>query len=223
MRYPISQISSRGSTQEKIVIKQGLATSWMERLHNERSSELLRSTRPSTPLYIRSSSFRLPSSPLVPVVMVGPGTGIAPFRAFLRERFFLASLGRTVGPTYLYFGCRNEKNDNLYSLEFESLIAEAQKRNLNIDIQVITAFSRDGPSKVYVQDRLKENGRNVWDLIGIQNGIFYVCGDAKRMAQDVNSTLEQIGIEHGGLDAERSKDWVKSLKDSSRYLEDVWA
>jgi NADPH-ferrihemoprotein reductase len=128
------------------------------------------------PIYIRSSNFRLPGNLQTPVVMVGPGTGVAPFRAFVRERYLAASKGHEVGPTWLFFGCRNENNDFLYKEEFEQLLKEVKDKGLNIDLRIITAFSRDGKQKLYVQHRVKEHGESIWKFLHISKGMFYICG-----------------------------------------------
>jgi sulfite reductase alpha subunit-like flavoprotein len=93
--------------------------------------------------------------------------------------------------------------------------------NLDIDLKIFTAFSRDTAKKVYVQHRLAENGEQVWNHL--QTGIFYICGDAKHMAHDVNTELERIAVKYGGFTEAKAKDWIKNMRSQNRYLEDVWS
>lgn len=133
VRYALSTPSASKYTHKKevAVIKQGLATSWLERLHESRISSPLDSppispksnhTVPKLhiPIYIRTSSFKLPKSPNAPIIMVGPGTGVAPFRGFVRERFYEASQGTSVGPTWLFYGCRNSEEVYFYNINFRT-------------------------------------------------------------------------------------------------------
>lgn len=98
---------------------------------------------------------------------------------------------------------------------------EVEDKNLPIKLKVVTAFSRDTPQKIYVQHKLEEHSETVWHVL--QTGSFYICGDAKRMATDVNQTLEKIAMNMGGLSEVAAKDWIKSLRSQNRYLEDVWS
>ncbi|PVU91118.1 hypothetical protein BB561_004557 [Smittium simulii] len=173
------------------------------------------------PIYIRKSTFRLPSDPSVPIVMVGPGTGIAPFRGFIRERFYQAKNSIPVGPTVLFFGNRNESKDFLYKDELLESFAALSSSNKNS--KVITAFSRDQKEKIYVQDRMTEHSALIWDLINNQNGHFYICGDGKTMSKDVIATLKRIAQNEGKLDETRASSWFTTLKNTNRYAEDVWA
>ncbi|KAI9488073.1 hypothetical protein BDB00DRAFT_792175 [Zychaea mexicana] len=169
------------------------------------------------PVHIRRSQFKLPRNPTVPVIMVGPGTGVAPFRGFVRERAAQKAEGKPVGPTLLFFGCRNSQQDFLYSEEWPGLF-----ETLGEESRMITAFSRETPQKVYVQHRLQENGQELWNLL--QKGAYiYVCGDAKNMARDVNQTFVNFAIEFGGQSEEKAHDYVKNLRNSGRYQEDVWS
>jgi NADPH-ferrihemoprotein reductase len=182
VRYSHPQKHIKGGKSEKVVLKEGLATSFLERLHDERTHGRdykgeLNGTPPfHLPVYIRTSNFRLPKNLDIPVVMVGPGTGVAPFRAFVRERFLAASKGQVVGPTWLFYGCRNEESDYLYKEEFEDMLNMVKENALDIDLRIITAFSRDGKQKVYVQHRFKEHASTVWDMLHHSKGCFYICG-----------------------------------------------
>ena len=159
-----------------------------------------------------SKSFKLPEDGATDVIMVGPGTGIAPFRAYLQEREFSKATGRN----WLFFGDQHAATDYLYADEFAGM----QERGvLN---RVDLAFSRDQEQKVYVQHRMLENAAELWTWV--EGGAkFYVCGDALRMAKDVDAALHQIIEEQGGMDADAAKDYVKKMKKDKRYLRDVYA
>jgi sulfite reductase (NADPH) flavoprotein alpha-component len=162
-------------------------------------------------LYVQPSNhFTLPSDPMTPIILVGPGTGVAPFRAFLQERDAL----RHGGQNWLFFGERNKATDFYYKDFFLEL--EKQKR-LRLD----TAFSRDGSEKVYVQHRMWQQRTDLW--LWLQKGAqLYVCGDAEKMAKDVEATLLKIGCSEGGLTEEKSREWLKALRKERRYLQDVY-
>ena len=160
---------------------------------------------------IQPSHFRLPADPSTPVVMVGPGTGIAPFRAFLQER---AAIGAT-GPAWLFFGDQHAASDFLFAGELREWQAQGVLSRLD------TAWSRDQAKKVYVQDRMRENAADLWRWL--QEGAhFYVCGDASRMAKDVDAALRQVAASQGGLDESQAKDWIVALARQGRYLRDVY-
>ncbi|KAJ3274998.1 hypothetical protein HDV01_001504 [Terramyces sp. JEL0728] len=226
VRYVLPhQLSNNG---KRVVVKEGLVTSFLERIHDHKAGKIESHAIPASehipklhyPVYIRSSNFRLPKNLETPVVMVGPGTGVAPFRGFIRERFLHAKEGEKVGPTWLFYGCRNADSDYLYKEEFKEMLDEA--KDLDIDLKIITAFSRDTDKKVYVQHCVKEHAENIWNFLETQNGNFYICGDAKNMAHDVNKELENIAVNVGSMDEEGSKNWIKKLRSDGRYLEDVW-
>lgn len=164
------------------------------------------------PIYIQpNKKFRLPAAPDAPIIMVGPGTGIAPFRAFLHERQALAATGRN----WLFFGERSASTDFLYREELASMQSDGILTRLD------TAFSRDQEHKIYVQDRMVEHGANLWSWL--QDGAtLYVCGDASRMAKDVDNALHTIVQHHGHIDHEAAKDFVQNLKDQHRYHRDVY-
>ncbi len=156
-------------------------------------------------------SFGLPDDDTAPVIMVGPGTGLAPFRGFLHER---AARGAT-GPNWLFFGDQHRASDFLYQDELTALADHGLLDRIDL------AFSRDQTEKVYVQARMAENGADLFAWL--QDGAhFYVCGDAQRMAQDVDAALHRIVEVHGGLDADAARDYVKGLRTSKRYVRDVW-
>ncbi|RCH89036.1 NADPH-cytochrome P450 reductase [Rhizopus stolonifer] len=169
------------------------------------------------PVHVRRSQFKLPRNPTVPIIMVGPGTGVAPFRGFVRERALQKKEGKPVGTTVLFFGCRHPEQDFLYADEWPELF-----ETLGGDSRLITAFSRETDKKVYVQHRLLEHGQAMWNLL--EKGAYvYVCGDAKVMARDVNQTFVQFAKDLGGLDEAEAQDYVKNLRNTGRYQEDVWA
>ncbi|RHZ63323.1 hypothetical protein Glove_330g11 [Diversispora epigaea] len=169
-------------------------------------------------VHVRRSNFKLPKNPKTPIVMVGPGTGVAPFRGFIIERAKYKEEGYDLGDTVLFFGCRNSNEDFLYKDEFEELF-----NILGENSKLITAFSREQESKVYVQHRLLENQKYIWDLIYTRAGYFYVCGDAKNMARDVNNALIKIAQSCGEMSEEDATAYIKDLRGQGRYQEDVWS
>ncbi|KAJ5712501.1 hypothetical protein N7493_008969 [Penicillium malachiteum] len=169
------------------------------------------------PVHVRHSNFKLPSDPSKPIIMVGPGTGVAPFRGFIQERAALAARGEKVGTTVLFFGCRKRDEDYLYQEEFKTY-----QEQLGDSLKIITAFSREGAEKVYVQHRLKENAPLVSELLK-QKANFYVCGDAANMAREVNLVLGHIIAEQRGMPAEKGEEMVKHMRSSGSYQEDVWS
>ncbi|KAI9494024.1 hypothetical protein BDB00DRAFT_820509 [Zychaea mexicana] len=171
------------------------------------------------PVHIRQSNFKLPVDDTKPVIMVGPGTGVAPFRGFVRERAYRKkNQAKSIGPTILYFGCRRQDEDFLYKDEWPALFNE-----LGGSSRLVTAFSRETDRKVYVQDKLCENGQETWDLIANQGAYVYVCGEAKRMAKDVQAAITGFAKQYGGLDDTAAADYISNLRDAGRYQEDVWA
>jgi sulfite reductase (NADPH) flavoprotein alpha-component len=160
---------------------------------------------------IQPSHFRLPADPATPVIMVGPGTGIAPFRAFLQER----AATRASGPTWLFFGDQHAATDFLFEPELQAW------QEAGVLARLDTAWSRDQATKIYVQDRMREHAADLWRWL--QDGAhFYVCGDATRMAKDVDTALRQVAAKQGGLDEAQTKDWIVALARQGRYLRDVY-
>jgi len=158
-----------------------------------------------------NNNFRLPENGDTDVIMVGPGTGIAPFRAFVEER----SATEAKGKNWLFFGDQHFSYDFLYQLEWLDYLEDG------ILTELTTAFSRDQKEKIYVQHRLMEHGAEIWKLL--EGGAhFYVCGDASRMAKDVHQALMDIAQEHGGKDAKEAKDWLSALRKEKRYQRDVY-
>jgi len=164
------------------------------------------------PVFIHSAKhFRQPEDTSVPLIMVGPGTGIAPFRAFLQEREVLGAPGKT----WLFFGDRNRATDFLYEEEINAWRGKGVLHRLD------TAFSRDQPEKIYVQQRMLENAAELWRWLE-EGGYFYVCGDASRMAKDVDEALHRIVEEAGGKSKEEAAAYVEELKKTKRYRKDVY-
>jgi sulfite reductase (NADPH) flavoprotein alpha-component len=163
------------------------------------------------PIYIRPNrKFRLPHAE-APMIMIGPGTGIAPFRGFLHERRALGAKGRN----WLFFGERSAATDYLYREELEAMRADGHLTRLD------TAFSRDQDNKVYVQHRMLEEAPLFWSWL--QDGAsVYVCGDASRMAKDVHAALLSIVETLGGMSAQAAEEYVHGLKDAHRYHRDVY-
>jgi sulfite reductase (NADPH) flavoprotein alpha-component len=177
------------------------------------SAHLAHRATPDAPLAaeIQTSHFRLPADPATPVIMVGPGTGIAPFRAFLQHRAALGIKGRA----WLFFGDRRRASDFLFGEEIEAWRADGTLSRLSL------AWSRDGAAKDYVQHRMAEEAADLWRWL--QEGAhFYVCGDASRMAKDVDAALRQVAIQEGAMSAEQARDWIVALARQGRYLRDVY-
>ena len=161
--------------------------------------------------YVQTSHFRLPADPATPIIMVGPGTGIAPFRAFLAERAARDLRGRT----WLFFGEQRRATDFLYEPEFTAWLADGTLARLD------TAFSRDQSRKVYVQHRMQENAADLWRWLQ-QGAHFYVCGDAQRMAKDVDAALRRIARSEGNLTEAQATDWIVALARQGRYQRDIY-
>ncbi|MER5519489.1 bifunctional nitrate reductase/sulfite reductase flavoprotein subunit alpha [Streptomyces sp. NPDC002763] len=177
-------------------------------------SPFLADAEPGTPVPVhvqRSPHFRPPADPATPMVMVGPGTGVAPFVGFLQERH---ARGHRA-PNWLFFGEQHRATDFYYEQELTALLAEGTLSRLD------TAFSRDQRAKVYVQDRMREHGPLLWSWLR-DGAHFYVCGDASRMARDVDRALKDIATVHGGLTEDEAAAYVKQLAAERRYVRDVY-
>ena len=164
------------------------------------------------PVFVQTShGFRIPADGSKPIIMIGPGTGIAPFRAFLEER---RAIGAT-GKNWLFFGDQKAASDFLYREQLEGMLAEGLLTRLD------TAFSRDQAEKIYVQTRMLEQAAELWRWL--EDGAhLYVCGDAKRMAKDVDAALHEIIQNAGGKTADEAKAYVAKLKSDKRYQRDVY-
>ncbi|KAL2884826.1 NADPH--cytochrome P450 reductase [Ceratocystis lukuohia] len=169
------------------------------------------------PIHVRHSNFKMPSNPSKPIICIGPGTGVAPMRAFIQERAHQAKNGNDIGRTILFFGCRNRNEDFLYEKEWEEY-----KEIMGDKFELVTAFSREGATKVYVQHRLKERSAEINELL-LQKANIYVCGDAANMAREVNVVLTQIISEQRGIPEAKAEEIIKGMRSSSQYQEDVWS
>ena len=161
------------------------------------------------------AGFRLPDNPSVPIIMIGPGTGLAPFRGFLQERVAQKQAGKPLGPAMLFFGCRHPDQDYLYADELKQFANDGIS-----DLQV--AFSRASEPKTYVQNMIAQNSDRVWSLID-QGAIIYVCGDGSKMEPDVKAALMKIHRDKTGSDEAASARWIDEMGTSNRYVLDVWA
>ncbi len=158
-----------------------------------------------------NDNFRLPANPEAPVIMIGPGTGIAPFRAFMQQR----DADGAGGKNWLFFGNPHFTEDFLYQVEWQRYVKDGLLTRIDL------AWSRDQQHKIYVQDKLREQGAEVWRWI--QEGAhIYVCGDANRMAKDVENTLLELVAEHGGMDTEQADEFLSELRLERRYQRDVY-
>jgi sulfite reductase (NADPH) flavoprotein alpha-component len=167
--------------------------------------------QPSKVFMTPNKSFRVPSNNDVPMVMVGPGTGIAPFRAFLQEREAIGAKGMN----WLFFGDQHEATDFIYKDELSAMQSSGILNRLDL------AFSRDQAEKIYVQTRMQEQSKDLFAALE-EGGHFYVCGDATRMAKDVDTALHHVIAKEGGLSLDAAKDYVNKMKKEKRYVRDVY-
>lgn len=159
----------------------------------------------------KSHGFTIPSDPKAPMIMVGPGTGIAPFIAFLQQR----EADRAEGKNWLFFGDQRQELDFLYRDQLSEWLKKGLLSRLDL------AFSRDTAEKVYVQHRMRENGRELFSWLE-SGAYFYVCGDARRMAVDVENTLLDVIETQGSMTKSQAKDYLTRLKQHQRYIRDVY-
>jgi sulfite reductase (NADPH) flavoprotein alpha-component len=164
------------------------------------------------PIFVQKSAhFHPPKDSAAPMIMVGPGTGVAPFRAFLQERRAVGASGKN----WLFFGEQRAETDFYYRDELETMQQDGSLHRLD------TAFSRDQTEKIYVQHRMIENGAMLWRWLQ-DGGHFYVCGDGNRMAKDVDAALRQVAQTHGGLDRDSAAAYVAGMAQEKRYVRDVY-
>ena len=202
-----------------VAVVEGEARSGRGTFHGVCSSYLLQQ-KEGDPVHAfvkdTKSAFRLPESPTTPIVMIGPGTGLAPFRGFLQERAALRERGQAVGPALLFFGCRHPRQDFIYEDELRAFADQGVAR-------LFACFSRaPGAQKTYVQDQIRHERAEVWKQLQ-QGAIVYVCGDASRMAPDVRRAFAAIYREETGADERAAQTWLDGLTAEGRYLVDVWA
>ena len=164
------------------------------------------------PVYIHENkNFRLPENPEAPIIMVGPGTGVAPFRSFMQER---EEIGAT-GKSWMFFGDQHFVTDFLYQTEWQKWLKNGVLTNMDV------AFSRDSDEKVYVQHRMLQHSKELYQWLQ-EGAYFYVCGDKDRMAKDVQNTLIEIIEKEGNLNREQAEEYLSELRQQKRYLRDVY-
>ncbi|XP_050305101.1 NADPH--cytochrome P450 reductase isoform X1 [Anthonomus grandis grandis] len=188
----------------------GVATTWLqEKIPTADGAPL------TVPIFIRKSQFRLPTKPQTPIIMIGPGTGVAPFRGFIQERSYSKEEGKQVGQTILYFGCRKKNEDFLYQEEMTNY----EESGL---LTLKTAFSRDQAQKVYVTHLIEKDADLIWNVFE-NNGHLYICGDAKSMAVDVRNIILKIIQEKGNMTEEQAQVYYKKMETQKRISMDVWS
>ena len=178
------------------------------------SWQLAESAKPgdTLPVYVEANPrFRLPEDADTPIVMIGPGTGVAPFRAFVQQR----QAEGAKGPNWLFFGNRNRRTDFLYQLEWQRFQRQGALDRLSV------AFSRDQAEKIYVQHRLRENGKDLFDWLE-RGAHVYVCGDGQAMAADVHRALVDVIADHGGKTEAQATEYLEAMKQAKRYQKDVY-
>lgn len=193
----------------------GVATTWLkQKIPQEGAAPF------TVPIFIRKSQFRLPSKAQTPIIMIGPGTGLAPFRGFIQERHTATEGDKQVGKTILYFGCRKRSEDFIYREELE----QYEKSGL---LTMHLAFSRDQPEKIYVSHLLEQNADELWNVIKEDNnrsgGNLYICGDAKSMAADVRNIILRIIQEKGNMTEQQASSFMKRMETQKRLSTDVWS
>ncbi|BFZ04391.1 hypothetical protein BsWGS_07430 [Bradybaena similaris] len=189
----------------------GVCTTWLATRKPGADGEPL----PRVPIFVRKSQFRLPYKPSTPIIMIGPGTGLAPFRGFIQERSYFKQEGKPVGDTILYFGCRNKTVDFIYEEEMSKFVDSGL-------LTLHAAFSRDQEHKIYVQHLIDQNHDEIWNVLN-NNGHLYICGDAKNMARDVHAMLVKILTTKGDMSTAEAEDYIKKLQSKGRYSADVWS
>lgn len=168
-------------------------------------------------VFCRDSTFRLPADPAKPVIMVGPGTGIAPMRAFLQERHHQRTVHKTnAGKNVLYFGCKKRSHDYIYKDEIKKFQDVGTLTKLRV------AFSREQEKKVYVQHLLAEDAQETWELVEKEKASIYVCGGVK-MGHDVTESLKTIISEVGGKDSHDAKAYLNHMASEGRFVQELWA
>jgi sulfite reductase (NADPH) flavoprotein alpha-component len=184
-------------------VRKGVATAFLA----ERAENV------PVPVYPSSAKhFHMPEDPNIPLIMIGPGTGIAPFRAFLQDRQATGAKGKN----WLFFGAQREKCDYAYKEDWERFGRDGLLTKLDC------AWSRDQTHKVYVQNKMLEHAAEIWKWIDGEGAQFFVCGDAKRMAKDVDAALRKIVQEQGGKSVDEANAYVEKLKNEKRYKRDVY-
>jgi NADPH-ferrihemoprotein reductase len=184
------------------------------------STHIAKSQKQSLRVFVRPSTFRLPKDVSKPIIMIGPGTGIAPMRALLQERRHqqLVEKKKHVGRNILYFGCQRKETDYLYEDELQRYQADGVLTELHV------AFSRQDPAgkKVYVQHLLKGQAESTWKLLDTDGAYVYVCGGV-RMGHDVTETLKEIISTHGQMSFDEASSYLSRLSSQGRYVQELWS
>ncbi|XP_053323435.1 methionine synthase reductase [Spea bombifrons] len=208
---------------ERTVSRKGVCTGWLSELSPFNNAK--REEMPAISIFSRPSmSFQLPTETSAPVVMVGPGTGIAPFIAFLQHRLMLKKINEEskFGETWLFFGCRHRDKDYLFREELNQFVESGVLTHLKVCFSRESTESSDVVAPRYVQDFLKMCSQDVARILTKENGCFYVCGDAKNMVKDVNDALADIICMELGVDKLEALKTLAVFRDRKQYLQDVW-
>ncbi|KAL2297930.1 hypothetical protein Nmel_016885 [Mimus melanotis] len=184
--------------------RRGLCSTWLASLNPEQGDVRV-------PLWVKKGGMKFPADPATPVIMIGPGTGVAPFRAAIQERVALGHRGNC-----LFFGCRHKSKDFYCQTEWEELVTKGL-------LTLFTAFSRDQEEKVYVQHRIQENGKLVWELLSSGNAHVYLAGNAKEMPAAVAKALQLVLQLEGGLSPSEAEEHLTALERSQRFQSETWS
>ncbi|KAF7653046.1 hypothetical protein LDENG_00088030 [Lucifuga dentata] len=184
--------------------RRGLCSTWLASLDPTAGDVFI-------PLWVKKGTLKFPKEKDTPVIMVGPGTGVAPFRSALQERI---AEGKT--DNFLFFGCRSQDKDFYFRTEWEEMTKAGQ-------LTVFTAFSRDQEEKVYVQHRVKENAKLLWDLITRKHGCFYIAGNAKQMPASVREALQEAFQQEGGVSAEEAERMLTAMEMTGKLQSETWS
>ncbi|XP_059406597.1 NADPH-dependent diflavin oxidoreductase 1 isoform X1 [Carassius carassius] len=184
--------------------RKGLCSSWLASLDPSKGDVYV-------PLWVKKGSLSFPQDPDTPVIMVGPGTGVAPFRSAIQER---AAQGKMAN--VLFFGCRSESKDFYCGSEWEEKVQAGQ-------MILVTAFSRDQEEKIYVQHRVKEQSKLLWDLIAKKNAFFYIAGNAKQMPASVCDALKEVFQKEGGMSENQAQEMLDAMEKAKRFQSETWS
>ncbi|XP_078382705.1 NADPH-dependent diflavin oxidoreductase 1-like [Oculina patagonica] len=184
--------------------RRGLCSTWLATL--DPSNKELR-----VPVWVKKGTISFPKALDLPIVMIGPGTGCAPFRSFIEER-----VSQSAGDCVLFFGCRNSNKDFFFRDQWHLLIE-------NGSLKLFTAFSRDQEDKIYVQHRLLENSSLVWNLLYHKQGWCYIAGNSQRMPTDVTEALLEIFKKEGKMDKKKAEEFLKTLQSTRHFQSETWS
>lgn len=165
----------------------------------------------------KSNNFQLPNNCMQPIIMIGPGTGVAPFIGFLQHRYLLKKENnQNFGFTWLFYGCRYHDRDFLYRAQLD------EYKNCGILTKISSCYSREGKTKTYVQNLIQKECNEIINKIIHENAVIYVCGDAKNMAKDVKNTIISCLMEIEGNTADHAEKYIKLMEKNNRYIQDIW-